>query len=218
MPGQGRELAGTAPPATPIDLESMLHILARQRDDLSAAVRQLDQQPVRRQHAEGLAQRRPGHAQPLAQLALVQPCARCQLTLDDQGAQPLGRRFGQARTRDRESRAIHNAGLALAYCIQNAIPNAKGLHSMRLNSHPSGRHFLQIPGPDQRSRTASCARWTMPTIDHRGPEFARWPRRCCEGCKQVFQTTQPVIDLSRVRAPAPGKRRSSTRCRPATWC
>ena len=29
-----------------------------------------------------------------------------------------------------------------------------------LDTHPSGRHFLQIPGPDQRARTACCGRST----------------------------------------------------------
>ncbi|MEZ7835128.1 MAG: serine--glyoxylate aminotransferase, partial [Burkholderiaceae bacterium] len=42
---------------------------------------------------------------------------------------------------------------------------------LQLNSHPSGKHFLQIPGPspvpDRILRTMS-----LPTIDHRGPEFA----------------------------------------------
>ncbi len=40
-----------------------------------------------------------------------------------------------------------------------------------LDHHPSGRHFLQIPGPspvpDRILRAMS-----LPTIDHRGPEFA----------------------------------------------
>ncbi|PSL79435.1 serine--glyoxylate aminotransferase, partial [Variovorax sp. WS11] len=39
-----------------------------------------------------------------------------------------------------------------------------------LDNHPSGRHFLQIPGPspvpDRILRAIS-----LPTIDHRGPEF-----------------------------------------------
>ena len=42
---------------------------------------------------------------------------------------------------------------------------------LSLDSHPSGRHFLQIPGPspvpDRILRALS-----LPTIDHRGPEFA----------------------------------------------
>jgi len=45
-----------------------------------------------------------------------------------------------------------------------------------LDFHPSGRHFLQIPGPspvpDRILRTMS-----LPTIDHRGPEFAHLGRK-----------------------------------------
>ena len=41
---------------------------------------------------------------------------------------------------------------------------------IELDQHPSGRHFLQIPGPspvpDRILRAMS-----LPTIDHRGPEF-----------------------------------------------
>ena len=41
---------------------------------------------------------------------------------------------------------------------------------LSLNQHPTGRHFLQIPGPspvpDRVLRAIS-----LPTIDHRGPEF-----------------------------------------------
>ncbi|PSL79219.1 serine--glyoxylate aminotransferase, partial [Variovorax sp. WS11] len=41
---------------------------------------------------------------------------------------------------------------------------------LQLDSHPTGRHFLQIPGPspvpDRILRAIS-----LPTIDHRGPEF-----------------------------------------------
>ena len=56
----------------------------------------------------------------------------------------------------------------------------------------SGRHFLQIPGPtnvpDRILRAMS-----QPTIDHRGPEFARIAREAIEGLQQVFQTTGPVV-------------------------
>lgn len=56
----------------------------------------------------------------------------------------------------------------------------------------SGRHFLQIPGPtnvpDRILRAMS-----RPTIDHRGPEFARIAREAIEGLQQVFQTTGAVV-------------------------
>ena len=62
---------------------------------------------------------------------------------------------------------------------------------MKLNQHPSGRHFLQIPGPspvpDRILRAIS-----LPTIDHRGPEFGVLGLKVLAGLKQVFQTRHPV--------------------------
>ncbi|NML15281.1 pyridoxal-phosphate-dependent aminotransferase family protein [Azohydromonas caseinilytica] len=60
-----------------------------------------------------------------------------------------------------------------------------------LDAHPSGRHFLQIPGPspvpDRILRAMS-----LPTIDHRGPEFGQLGKRVLAGMQQVFQTQHPV--------------------------
>ena len=60
-----------------------------------------------------------------------------------------------------------------------------------LNKHPSGRHFLQIPGPspvpDRILRAIS-----LPTIDHRGPEFGALGLKVIAGLQQVFQTQHPV--------------------------
>jgi alanine-glyoxylate transaminase/serine-glyoxylate transaminase/serine-pyruvate transaminase len=56
----------------------------------------------------------------------------------------------------------------------------------------SGRHFLQIPGPtnvpDRILRALS-----RPTIDHRGPEFARLAREVIEALQQVFKTSGAVV-------------------------
>ena len=56
----------------------------------------------------------------------------------------------------------------------------------------SGRHFLQIPGPtnvpDRVLRALS-----RPTIDHRGPEFAKLSLAVLEGLKRIFQTAGPVV-------------------------
>ena len=41
---------------------------------------------------------------------------------------------------------------------------------LTLDSHPSGRHFLQIPGPTNVPDRVLHA-IAFPTIDHRGPEF-----------------------------------------------
>src|SRR3954447_23706210 len=56
----------------------------------------------------------------------------------------------------------------------------------------AGRHFLQIPGPTNvpdRILRAIAA----PTIDHRGPEFARLGREVLERLKPVLGTAGPVV-------------------------
>jgi len=62
---------------------------------------------------------------------------------------------------------------------------------LTLNQHPTGRHFLQIPGPspvpDRILRAMS-----LPTIDHRGPEFGKLGLAVIAGLQQVFQTKHPV--------------------------
>ena len=63
---------------------------------------------------------------------------------------------------------------------------------MRLNSHPSGRHFLQIPGPTNVPDRVLRA-MDYPTIDHRGPEFNTLAKKILRSVRQVFQTKQPVI-------------------------
>jgi alanine-glyoxylate transaminase / serine-glyoxylate transaminase / serine-pyruvate transaminase len=63
---------------------------------------------------------------------------------------------------------------------------------MKLNHHPTGRHFLQIPGPspvpDRILRAIS-----LPTIDHRGPEFGVLGLKLLAGLQRVFQTRHPVV-------------------------
>jgi alanine-glyoxylate transaminase / serine-glyoxylate transaminase / serine-pyruvate transaminase len=55
-----------------------------------------------------------------------------------------------------------------------------------------GRHFLQIPGPTNVPEEVLRA-ISLPTIDHRGPEFQALGRRLLEKIKPVFGTTNPVI-------------------------
>jgi alanine-glyoxylate transaminase/serine-glyoxylate transaminase/serine-pyruvate transaminase len=63
---------------------------------------------------------------------------------------------------------------------------------LNLDFHPAGRHFLQIPGPspvpDRILRAMS-----LPTIDHRGPEFGALGRKVLAGLREVFRTRHPVI-------------------------
>ena len=57
----------------------------------------------------------------------------------------------------------------------------------QLNTHPSGRHFLQIPGPTNVPDRVLQA-MNQPTIDHRGPGFARLTLEILDGLKGIFQT------------------------------
>jgi len=63
---------------------------------------------------------------------------------------------------------------------------------LTLDFHPTGRHFLQIlgpsPVPDRILRAMS-----LPTIDHRGPEFGALGLKVLADIRKVFQTRQPVI-------------------------
>ncbi len=61
-----------------------------------------------------------------------------------------------------------------------------------LDSHPSGRHFLQIPGPTNVPDRVLRA-IDQPTIDHRGPEFAALTKAVLAGMKRVFKTDADVV-------------------------
>jgi alanine-glyoxylate transaminase/serine-glyoxylate transaminase/serine-pyruvate transaminase len=56
----------------------------------------------------------------------------------------------------------------------------------------TGRHFLQIPGPTNVPDRVLQA-IAMPTIDHRGPEFAALGQEVVAGMKRVFQTEETVV-------------------------
>jgi alanine-glyoxylate transaminase/serine-glyoxylate transaminase/serine-pyruvate transaminase len=59
-------------------------------------------------------------------------------------------------------------------------------------SYPSGRHFLQIPGPTNVPEQVLRA-LAKPTIDHRGPEFKALALEVFDGLKSIFKTTLPVM-------------------------
>ena len=56
----------------------------------------------------------------------------------------------------------------------------------------TGRHFLQIPGPTNVPDRVLQA-MAMPTIDHRGPEFALLGQEIVAGMKRVVQTEDTVV-------------------------
>jgi alanine-glyoxylate transaminase / serine-glyoxylate transaminase / serine-pyruvate transaminase len=63
---------------------------------------------------------------------------------------------------------------------------------LKLDSHPVGHHFLQIPGPspvpDRILRAMS-----LPTIDHRGPEFGSLGLKTLGELSTIFKTRYPVV-------------------------
>jgi len=63
---------------------------------------------------------------------------------------------------------------------------------LTLDFHPTGRHFLQIPGPSPVPDRVLRA-MSLPTIDHRGPEFAALGLKVLGDMQQVFKTRQPVM-------------------------
>jgi alanine-glyoxylate transaminase/serine-glyoxylate transaminase/serine-pyruvate transaminase len=63
---------------------------------------------------------------------------------------------------------------------------------LTLDFHPTGRHFLQIPGPSPVPDRVLRA-MSYPTIDHRGPEFGVLGLKVLADIKKIFQTKQPVM-------------------------
>jgi|UniRef100_UPI0035AFBC15 alanine-glyoxylate transaminase/serine-glyoxylate transaminase/serine-pyruvate transaminase len=60
------------------------------------------------------------------------------------------------------------------------------------NYHPTGRHFLQIPGPSPVPDRVLRA-MSLPTIDHRGPEFGALGLKVLADMQKIFQTKHPVM-------------------------
>src|ERR1700719_3229149 len=58
--------------------------------------------------------------------------------------------------------------------------------------HPSGSHFLQIPGPTNVPERILRA-MARTTIDHRGAEFARLGLEVLDGLKEVFKTSGSIV-------------------------
>ncbi len=63
---------------------------------------------------------------------------------------------------------------------------------LTLDYHPTGRHFLQIPGPSPVPDRVLRA-MSLPTIDHRGPEFGALGMKVLADVQKIFQTQHPVI-------------------------
>lgn len=63
---------------------------------------------------------------------------------------------------------------------------------LELDAHPSGQHFLHIPGPSPVPARVLRA-VSYQTIDHRGPEFGKIGLRILENIRKIFRTSHPVV-------------------------
>jgi alanine-glyoxylate transaminase/serine-glyoxylate transaminase/serine-pyruvate transaminase len=63
---------------------------------------------------------------------------------------------------------------------------------LKLDSHPVGHHFLQIPGPSPVPDRVLRA-MSLPTIDHRGPEFGALGLKVLADLQATFKTKNPVV-------------------------
>ena len=87
---------------------------------------------------------------------------------------------------------LARAGLYAGATMDPAPKTASTASTTAAAASRSGRHFLQIPGPTNVPDRILRA-MDRPTIDHRGPEFARLAGEIFEGLRPVFGTTGPVI-------------------------
>src|SRR5437867_7282449 len=86
------------------------------------------------------------------------------------------RRTRQSRSGLRPSRVT----LVLSYVLEAPM------------SFPSGRHFLQIPGPTNVPERVLRA-MARPTIDHRSAEFGRLGLELLDRLKSVFKTSGKIV-------------------------
>src|SRR3954469_23602541 len=63
---------------------------------------------------------------------------------------------------------------------------------LTLDFHPTGRHFLQIAGPSPVPDRVLRA-MSLPTIDHRGPEFGALGLNVTQAIRRIFKTQHPVM-------------------------
>ena len=94
---------------------------------------------------------------------------------------------------------------------------------LKLDFHPPAATSCRFPGPspvpDRILRAMS-----LPTIDHRGPEFGALGLKVLAGIKKIFKTEQPVViypasgtgawEAALVNTLSPGDTRADVRDRP----
>ena len=63
---------------------------------------------------------------------------------------------------------------------------------MSSNSHPAGRHFLQIPGPSNIPDSVLRA-MSQAIVDHRGPGFPSLTHEILDQLRPIFNTQSHII-------------------------
>src|SRR6202047_5148022 len=82
------------------------------------------------------------------------------------------------------------AAISHAKCKRGSTRRRRSM--LKLTHGPSGRHFLQIPGPTNVPDRVLRA-IDNPPIDHRGPEFGVLGRKVLAEIKLIFKTKGPVV-------------------------
>ena len=82
------------------------------------------------------------------------------------------------------------------------------------NFHPTGRHFLQIPGPSPVPERVLRA-MSLPTIDHRGPEFAMLGKKVLRDVQRAAGVSNSAAYRPSTTA-APNSACSASRCWPTS--
>jgi len=80
----------------------------------------------------------------------------------------------------------------LTSCLINFLNLIIYSFMAKSNSFRPGRHLLQVPGPTNIPDRVLRA-MSMPTMDHRGPDFTEIVKRVLDRIRPIFKTTQPVI-------------------------
>jgi alanine-glyoxylate transaminase/serine-glyoxylate transaminase/serine-pyruvate transaminase len=85
-----------------------------------------------------------------------------------------------------------NKYLSIEAIPEEMRPRRERFSMLNTDFHPTGRHFLQIPGPSPVPDRVLRA-MSLPTIDHRGPEFGALGLKLLADIKKIFKTQHPVM-------------------------
>src|ERR1700724_1016789 len=99
---------------------------------------------------------------------------------------------GQRKARGVTPKVLSGRGTSLPKSVIRAPAIARIPREGRHMTLHTGRHFLQIPGPTNIPDRVLRA-MDMPSMDHRGAQFAELGFAVLGAMQRVFRTRQPVI-------------------------